>query len=236
MCGAQISGEMSLAEMVDVLRGFLGPDVNLDSNAPKPDLGFNIRPTQQVRMVSLLNDAMHVTTARWWFVPQHFDGALRDWKATTFNARIETANENPTFSPAWKTGRCVIPAIGYYEWTGEKDTRQPWFIAPKMNAPLFYFAGLYATRPDGIKTCTILTRPALVGIEHLHARGPVMLSSDAVTPWLTQLDETNDVIETLGTSFNNRMTFHKVRPIKTGDQGPDLIEPYSLPEQLGLFA
>ncbi|PIB24132.1 hypothetical protein BFP76_02515 [Amylibacter kogurei] len=230
MCGAQISGHMTWAEIYSIQRAFLENFEMIEMNAPPADLGYNIRPTQQVRMATLGNGAFNMSTARWWFVPDSFHGASKDWKATTFNARIETASDKPTFSKAWKNHRCVIPAIGYYEWTGDKGNKQPWFIAPKMNEPFFWFAGLYSERKGEGASCTILTRPALKQIEHIHARSPVMLSCSDVQSWLE-----NDHVdrEVLGTTFENRMQFHTVKPIKPKDDGESLIEPYDPPAQMG---
>ncbi|MEL7275917.1 MAG: SOS response-associated peptidase [Pseudomonadota bacterium] len=230
MCGAHVTGQMSWAEIFAILQGFLDAAGRIDPEAQDPDQGFNIRPTQTVRIATLINDALELTSARWWFVPRHFKGPLSDWKATTFNARIETVREKPTFAGAWTTGRCILPALGYYEWTGSKADKQPWFIAPEMNEPLMWFAGLHSVRPDGLRTCTILTRPALPQIAHLHSRSPVMLSGGDARTWLAGGDVDD---ATFGTGFEGRMRSHKVRPLRPGDDGEDLIEPFDPPEQLG---
>lgn len=58
--------------------------------------------------------------ARWWLIPSWHKGEEKDWKATTFNARIEDAKSKPTFRGVWKYGRYLIRAGGYYDWTGER--------------------------------------------------------------------------------------------------------------------
>ena len=80
-------------------------------------LSYNIKPTQGVALVT---PKQEVAIAHWWLIPSWHKGDLKEWKATTFNARIEDASVKPTFRAVWKYGRCLIPASGYYEWTGEK--------------------------------------------------------------------------------------------------------------------
>lgn len=234
MCGAQISGTLSWAELYETMRGFLDGAAKLDSSAPPADLGYNIRPTQQVHMAAIENDQLLLTTARWWFIPPWHKGSVKDWKQTTFNAKIETAAEKPSFRQAWRHQRCIIPALGYYEWTGEKGHKQPWHIAPQTNAPLFFFAGLHSQLDTGLRTCTILTRPALPQIAHLHSRMPVMLDSNQIMPWLRHEQTDTETHDTLGTSWDDRMTFNTVRPFKSTDDGAELIEPFDPPQQLGL--
>jgi len=102
---------------------------------------------QTVSMAYMHNDILRADAARWWFVPHWHRGPAADWKATTFNTKIETAHEKPSFRTAWERGRCIIPASGYYEWTGAKGQKTPWFISPQTNLPVFFFAGLYAPPP-----------------------------------------------------------------------------------------
>lgn len=79
---------------------------------------FNVKPTQDV--VILAKTLLEPMLACWWLVPSWHRGSLKDWKATTFNARIEGAKDKPAFRSVWRHGRCLIPAAGYYEWTGER--------------------------------------------------------------------------------------------------------------------
>ena len=71
---------------------------------------WNVKPTQPIEVIYARGSAMVSTTARWWFVPHWHKGDVKEWKATTFNARLETAREKPVFRTAWAKGRCVIPA------------------------------------------------------------------------------------------------------------------------------
>ncbi|MYM55762.1 SOS response-associated peptidase [Thalassovita mangrovi] len=228
MCGRFVAAEgLTWAQIYAIQRGFLdaGGALKID-DAPAAAQGFNIKPTQQVAIAFAQGNDLVASSARWWFVPHWHKGDVADWKATTFNAKIETAAEKPTFRDAWKTGRCLIPARGYYEWTGKKGDKQPWFIAPLSNEPAFFFAGLASTLQNGLRTCTLLTRPAAPEIAHIHSRMPVMLRDDQVVPWLRQEMGEEEARDTLGIGWNFRA--HTVRRFGLQDDGPELIEPDGL--------
>jgi putative SOS response-associated peptidase YedK len=60
---------------------------------------------------------------------------------TTFNARSEGAASSATFREAMGSQRCLVPADGWYEWTGEKYPKTKWLFE-REDADWFCFAGL----------------------------------------------------------------------------------------------
>jgi len=67
---------------------------------------------------------------RWGMIPSWSKSF--DSKYATFNARIETVDEKPTFRNALKNAqRCLIPMAGYYEWSGAKGSKQPFYITDR---------------------------------------------------------------------------------------------------------
>jgi len=225
MCGRLVGGNLTQAQMLAILENFLYGTPLPDTNAPKAQDGWNIKPTQQIHIVCQEDGDYVATSARWWFVPHWFKGDVKDWKQTTFNARIETAAEKPSFRTAWKASRCAIPAIGYYEWSGPKKDRQPNYITLESNTPLMFFAGLHSKLGDGTRTCTILTREPVQQISQIHNRMPVILTHDELAPWVSGEITTDVVQNDLGTGWDGRLKFHKVRKIGRDDDGPELIEP-----------
>ncbi|WP_134681476.1 SOS response-associated peptidase [Paracoccus ravus] len=176
---------------------------------------FNIKPTEDVLI--LAKQSLEPMIARWWLIPSWHKGGLKDFKLTTFNARIEDAREKPTFRAAWHHGRCLIPAGGYYEWTGERSQKQPHFISSAGNEETLWFAGL-ASRWQELLTCTILTRSANETVNDVHTRMPVILNAEERDAWLGGSDDL-----TMGAGALLR--HHPVRPFGISDHGPDLIEP-----------
>lgn len=175
---------------------------------------FNVKPTQDVLI--LVKTALEPLLARWWLVPSWHRGSLKYWKATTFNARIEEAQGKPAFRAVWRHGRCLIPAAGYFEWTGIKGAKQPHYIHPAGNDDTLFFAGL-ASRWEGLLTCTILTRAANDTTADLHPRMPVILNPEERDAWLGGSDDL-----TLGAGA--RLRHHPVAPFGLSDDGPELIE------------
>jgi hypothetical protein len=57
---------------------------------------------------------------------------------TSCKARAEAVAERPMFRSAFKSRRCIIPASGFYEWTGTKDVKMPhYFSAPDRRTLAF---------------------------------------------------------------------------------------------------
>lgn len=147
---------------------------------------YNIAPTQHAPIVT--PSAEHgraLQEARWGLLPHWADPAT--FKASLINARSETAADKPSFRDAFKKGRCVVPASGFFEWRKEEDgTKQPYFIHRRDGAPLL-FAGLSSYNvkgPEPVRSYTILTsRPNLL-MQYLHDRQPVILTPEQVDDWL----------------------------------------------------
>jgi putative SOS response-associated peptidase YedK len=176
---------------------------------------FNIKPTQEVYVLL----GQELTCARWGLIPSWHRGELKDWRASTINARIEEAATKPSFRGAWRYGRCLIPAGGYYEWTGSKSPKQPHFVASAGNEETLWFAGLLSVWND-LRTCAILTRAANDTVTPVHDRMPVILDSAERDDWLNGSDRTD-----LGAAY--RVRHHEVARFGIGDEEDALIEPIS---------
>jgi putative SOS response-associated peptidase YedK len=206
MCGRYILGDLNWADYHAML-SIIPPD------EPLVDVSYNIAPTQMMPVLIADGMSLRQVQARWGLVPPWHKGDPREMRYPTFNARIETAHEKPSFRQAWSSGRCLVPATGYYEWTGEKGAKQPWLIDVETNRSVFFFAGLFSERSDGLQSYTILTRAAEAPIDALHHRMPVVLSDDDLLKWINRLDDDDDVIESLGTGLGDRFRYRKVSDI-----------------------
>ncbi len=150
----------------------------------------NIRPTEPMPVVLLDAEGQRrFSLMRWGLLP-HF---VKDPKKfpTLFNARSEELLAKPSFRGAARRRRCLIPADGFYEWTGPKGQRTPYYIRPEP-PNLFAFAGLYEhwSEPEGgvIDTATMLTCEPNAKVAPLHNRMPVILAPDRYSAWLDTKD------------------------------------------------
>lgn len=155
------------------------------------------RPTQRVRPVVptvaapvVVRDdetgQTGVMEARFGLVPHWYKGALRDWKAATFNARVEEAATKPTFKGPFKYRHCIVPAERFYEWSGAAKARRKFDITRIDNQPMA-FAGLWdeARLAEGdVFSFAILTRAAGPDMAVIHDREPCILGPDSWDDWL----------------------------------------------------
>ena len=134
MCG-RFTQHYTWAEVYAFLELF-GPPRNL---RPR----YNIAPTTSVDVVRLDRDGQReLVSMRWGLVPFFWKKSLKDVPAT-FNARVETVAEKPMFRDAFRKRRCIVPASGFYEWTGEKGAKQPHLFTAADGSPVLAFAGLW---------------------------------------------------------------------------------------------
>ena len=146
---------------------------------------YNIAPTDQHWIVREKREQRDL-------LPAHF-GLVNSWAkdakgaARQINARAETISTTRAFREAFEKRRCVIPADGFFEWTGAKEARQPiWYHAPDDS--LILFAGVYESwkRPEGdwMRSFSIITTSANELIRPVHDRMPVVLPKDKLAEWL----------------------------------------------------
>lgn len=104
------------------------------------------------------------------------------------NARAESARTKPTFRGAFAAHRCVVPADGFYEWSGPKGARRPTWFHPAAGG-LLRFAGLCEPAKDAAPgepdwSFTLLTTSASEDVAPVHDRMPVILDPADVDLWL----------------------------------------------------
>ena len=182
-------GRYAISHTADDLQSLFGV-VNPDDFDIDPR--YNIAPTQLIPMVFRNRDGERSAgKARWGLVPSWVKSPA-EWKASTFNARSEEVAGKPTYRNAFRRGRVLIPASGFYEWKREGSAKTPFHIRRKSGDPLA-FAGLMDIwrdrgSDDRLVSCTILTTSSAGPIEELHNRMPVMVDEEEFDTWLSSDD------------------------------------------------
>ena len=171
----------SLTSPPEAVRAYFGY-----GDTPNFPARYNIAPTQPIPVVCRDREgARRFRLMRWGLLPSF----VKDPKKfpTLINARSEEVLTKPSFRNAMRWRRCLIPADGFYEWTGPKGKRRPFLLRPKM-PKLIAFAGLYERWRDGqggeIDTVAILTCPSNASVSVLHDRMPVVLAPEDFASWL----------------------------------------------------
>jgi putative SOS response-associated peptidase YedK len=147
---------------------------------------YNIAPTQPVHMVHIGHHGdRELRLVRWGLLPPW----VKDPSSfgLLINARAETISEKPSFKGAIRHKRCLIPADGFYEWTGPKASKRPHLIRPKAGGPMA-FAGLHEMwgGADGseLETAAIITVAANATVAAIHDRMPAILQPSQFDAWL----------------------------------------------------
>jgi putative SOS response-associated peptidase YedK len=141
---------------------------------------WNMAPSRQVLVFHESKEGRVAEFLRWGFLPSWAEPDAQK----PINARVESASSKPYFRHAWKSGRCLIPADGWYEWQVTSHGKQPCFIHRSDNQPVL-LAGLYEFNPQvNTRSFTILTTEAKGALREVHEREPLALSSEAGREWI----------------------------------------------------
>jgi hypothetical protein len=129
------------------------------ADTPNFPARYNIAPTQPIAVVARGREGTRrFRLMRWGLLPSF----VKDPKQfpTPDHARSEDVLVKASFRNAMRWRRCLVPADGFYDWTGEKGKRRPFLLRPR-EPHLIAFAGIYERWRDGkgdeIDTVAILT-------------------------------------------------------------------------------
>jgi putative SOS response-associated peptidase YedK len=204
---------------------------------------FNVAPTTLVPVVYQGEHGVEQNAARWGLIPFWWKQAKPP--AFTFNTRIEEAATKPMWRVPLRESRCIVPAMGWYEWkeveqtdpaTGEiRKVKQPYFIHLSENR-LVTFAGLLsssfaANGTDMELSCSILTKEAEGPAQQIHNRMPVILAETAHQAWLDpEQTDAGKVLEMArGSVAQVQYRVVSTRVNYSRNEGAELLEPFENP-------
>jgi putative SOS response-associated peptidase YedK len=163
-----------------------------------PEAQFNIAPSQLCPIFKCSQPghyegdyARHgeimLLPAFWGLIPNwQRSGSFGEKPFSSFNARAENVADSPAFAGAFKHGRCLVPASGFYAWSGPQGSRTPFAVALKSRG-WFCCAGLWSRAMiDGseIDTFAIIICPANNTMAAFGASMPVILAAKDCRRWL----------------------------------------------------
>jgi len=204
MCGRFVN-----ADTDDAIEYF-----NIHETSVHLAVSWDVRPTSQIGIIIDHTDTKpeqepirQLRGARWGLIPSW--STTLDKQRLLINARAETVLSKPSFRGAARHRRAIIPAQGYYEWTLNPDGSKTAFFLHNPDQPVLGFAGLYewwhvpdtVTLPgmeDGwLCTATIITRPAIDTLGHIHDRMPLIVPRPMCADWLDPAIAEVERIDTL---------------------------------------
>ena len=189
---------------------------------------YNIAPTTTVDVVRAGEGGRELVPMRWGLVPIWWKKALKEVPAT-FNARAEGVAEKPMFRDAFRRRRCIVPASGFYEWTGGKGEKQPHLFTAADGAPVLAFAGLWERWRDPageeVLSCTIIVSGASAWMAPYHDRMPVLISTAAVAGWLDGSLGSEALQPAAESALREWPVSTRVNRTGVGDDDPTIAEP-----------
>jgi putative SOS response-associated peptidase YedK len=157
----------------------------LSKEAAERQPSYNTPPGSTPWLIHLFNDGKpEIDAVKWGYRP---NWAAEKGIPLAINARIEKAATGRYFRHMWLRGRVLVPADGWYEWTGKAGYKQPWYIHRITGEPLF-LAAITNVKPDRENPegsgFVIVTAAADAGMVDIHDRRPVVLAPDDARLWL----------------------------------------------------
>jgi putative SOS response-associated peptidase YedK len=171
-------------------------------SVPEFAASFNIAPAAEILVVR----DKRASRARW-----GLRGKFVNLRAQTVATKFRSS------------GRCLVPASGFYEWKNEGRRKQPFYFRP-ASAPLLALAGVWER-----DTCSLITTEPDAVVGKVHDRMPLLVPVESYDDWLagddTLLRERPKVelrAHPVGSAVN-----------QAANDSPHLIEPVELAR--GLF-
>lgn len=148
---------------------------------------FNITPSQDIVAVRLFPGTPNreLIMLKWGLVPFWAKDKKIGYKM--INARAESVADKPAFRAAFRQRRCLIPALGFFEWLHTTNAKQPYFIRLK-EADILAFAAMWehwqGENGETIESCTIITTGANHIVSNIHDRMPAIIEPGQYENWL----------------------------------------------------
>lgn len=131
---------------------------------------YNIAPGQRSPIVNFESGKPVLLDALW--------GLDRPGSGLVVNARSETADRTALFREAFRDGRCLVPADGFFEWRREGAVNQP-YLFQREDGGLLLMAGLRRG-----ERFVVLTEESKGAVAKIHDRMPVLLEGERARDWL----------------------------------------------------
>lgn len=172
-------GRLFLTTPMSVIEAEAGCDASgAHDVAPR----LTIKPGEEVMTLAA---GLRPRPMRWGMIPSgRVNARGRPVLEIIVNARSETVFSKSAYEGV---GRCVVPADGWYEWTGFRGRKTAWRIG-SADAGILWFAGICDAwiAPGGreVWQAAIVTCPPSEEVRPIHDRMGVLLAPDQLRAWI----------------------------------------------------
>ena len=148
---------------------------------------YNAAPTTALPVVRQASEVRELRLMQWGLIPWFSKDGKPSY--STNNARAEGVQTTASYREPFKKGRrCIVPASGYFEWTGLKNDRQPHYFMRTDGQPMA-LAGLWdrwrsKNTLETKDTFAIITTEPIKFAAQFHNRMPLILEQDTWDLWL----------------------------------------------------
>jgi putative SOS response-associated peptidase YedK len=189
-----------------------------------------------------------ISLLRWGLIPSWIrdSTAAGELRLKTFNARSESIDEKPSFSPSFRSKRCIIPVAGFFEWQHTTSGKIPWYIYRSDN-DIMSLAGLWSEWTDTstgelLRTFSVITTGAndlMAGIHNSKKRMPVVLEKSMEGIWLDLASGKDQLAEAMKPYPSSVLAAHTISDLinrQAADRNnPDVIRPFKRTTENTLF-
>jgi putative SOS response-associated peptidase YedK len=187
---------------------------------------YNAAPTTALPVVLQGKEGERkLALVRWGLVPWGCNDGKHSY--STINARAESVRSSAFYRDRFENRRCIVPASGYFEWTGPKTDRQPHYFTRADGTPMA-LAGLWdrwrgADTSEAKETFTVITTEPSKFVAQFHNRMPLILEPDTWDAWLSGDPETAAALMKSANErvLNSRSVNKAVGNVK--NNGPELL-------------
>jgi putative SOS response-associated peptidase YedK len=198
-------------------------------NCSQAEGKYNVSPGSYRPVLHVVDDNLFIEDLHW--------GYRSSWAEAegkipvVFNTRLEKIT-NRYWKPLLKKGRAIVPAAGWYEWTGEKGHKQPWHVHRRDGKPLYLAALANFASGSATKTAsgfTLITADAEGGMLDAHDRRPCVLTSADAEFWLdpgVDAQQAEHFVRSVALGFD-AFAWHRVTKAvgNINNQGAELAAP-----------
>lgn len=171
------------------------------------------------------NNGLNIELGRWGLIPHWIKDKeqAKQIRSKTLNARGESIFEKPSFRDAARSGRCIIPLDGFFEYHHKYGRTFPYYIQHKDRESILV-GGLRASWIDPINgglqhTVTIVTTPGNKLLSEIHnnpklqgPRMPLVIENTDTEQWLNGSEK--EARELIKPNTEQEFVAHAVRPLR----------------------